>query len=615
MSGFIGFTGEIDNKEDTVARMMNRIAHRGPDSSGVFMGGDVTLGFRRLSVIGLDDGAQPMYTEDNTIVIVFDGVIYNYQTLKQELEQLGHSFRTNTDTETLLHLYEEFGADMLNRLRGMFAFVIYDTVNKKLFCVRDIFGVKPLYYTHINGNIMVGSEIKSFLEHPHFKKEMNEEALENYLTFQYSVLAETFFKGVYKLPPGHFMIYENNEMTIKQYRQLRFDPEDMDLPAAVDMLETVIQESIDLHKQIGDVEVGALLSSGVDSSYIAASFKGEKTFTVGFDVSNYNEIEYAKTLTALLGIENYSKTISPDEYWEQISNVQYHMDEPLADASAAALFFACKTASQYVKTVMSGEGSDEFFGGYNIYKEPLDIRFFTSLPKPLRRFLGFLASSIPFNIKGKNLLIRASKDVEERYIGNALIFSKNEREKILRRPKGRYSPQEITAPYYQNCVDKNGQAQDDITKMQTLDIHLWMVGDISLKADKMSMANSLEIRSPLVDIEVFKAASKLPASLRCNKQQTKYAFRQVAQKKLPQEVAGKKKLGFPVPIRVWLKEEKYYLYVRKYFVSPAAEKFFNVDAILKLLDKHKRGRRDNSRKIWTLFIFLVWYEQFFPEEL
>ncbi|MDR2650152.1 MAG: asparagine synthase (glutamine-hydrolyzing) [Clostridiales bacterium] len=615
MCGFVGFTGETENAEGTITRMMNRIAHRGPDSAGVYLGGDLSLGFCRLSIIGLDDGAQPMFNEDRTLVVVFNGEIYNYQTLKSELQTLGHTFATHADTETLLHLYEEFGVEMLGRLRGMFAFVIYDIVNKRLFCARDFFGIKPFYYTHINGGLMFGSEIKSFLEHPDFKKELNEEALENYLTFQYSVLPETFFKGVYKLPPGHYLLYEGGEAKPKQYWRSRFTPEDMDLPTAVNMVETALQESVDKHKQVSDVEVGSFLSSGVDSSYVAAVFQGDKTFTVGFDYDSYNEIEYAKTLSAKVGIENYSKTISTDEYWEHLPKVLYHMDEPLADASAIALYFVSQTASRYVKVALSGEGADEFFGGYNIYKEPLDIKFLTSLPMPIRKFLGALVSAIPFDIKGKNLLIRASKDIEERFIGNARIFDKAEREKIMKRPKGRYSPQELTAPYYRECVDKNGKPQDDITKMQTLDIHLWMVGDILLKADKMSMAHSLEVRVPFLDKEVFAAASKLPTALRCNKEWTKYAFRLAAQKKLPREVAAKKKLGFPVPIRIWLKEEKYYARVKKYFASPAAERYFNVDAIIKLLDEHKRGRRDNSRKIWTVFMFLVWHEQFFAEEL
>ena len=615
MSGFIGFTGAIESADDIVGRMLERIVHRGPDHIGKYLDKNITLGFRRLPLIVQEDYSKPFYNEEKTIVGVFNCTIYNYETLMNELQGLGHHFETNTDAETLIHLYEEYGTDMFSHLRGPFAFAIYDTIKNKLICARDFFGVKPLYYTHIDGNIMFGSEIKSFLEHPGFRKEVNEQALENYLTFQYSVLPETFFKGVYKLPPAHYMVYEENELMVKQFWQPKFDPEVMDLPQAMDKLETVLQESIELHEKVTDVEIGSLLSSGVDSSFIAASFSGNKTFTVGFDNEKYNEIGYAKTLTSKLGIENYSKVISKDEYWDKLPEIQYYMDEPLADASAVALYFAGQTASSHVKITFSGEGVDEFFGGYTIYKQPLDIKPIASLPRFIRKLLGALASIIPFGIKGKNYLINASKDVEERFIGNAYIFTKKEREKILRRFTGHYSPHEITAPYYKECIDRNGQPQDDVTKMQTLDIRLWAVGDILLKADKMSMANSLEIRTPVLDKEVFLAASKLPTELRCTKQQTKYAFRQVAQKKLPPEVAEKEKLGFPVPIRVWLREEKYYLRVKEYFTSPAAEKYFIVKNILKILDAHKQGRQDHSRKIWTILMFLIWYEQYFAEGL
>ncbi|MDR1913662.1 MAG: asparagine synthase (glutamine-hydrolyzing) [Clostridiales bacterium] len=606
MCGFAGFTGKYKNSREIIMRMTKLIEHRGPDSEDVYMGEDITLGFRRLSIIGLCDGSQPMFNEDRSLVVVFNGEIYNYQELKDELEQFGHVFSTHADTETLLHLYEEYGEEMLAKLRGMFAFAIYDIPNKRLFCARDFFGIKPFYYTHIGSELMFGSEIKCFTAHSHFNKTLNEEALENYLTFQYSVLTETFFKGVYKLLPGHYLIYEDGEVKVKQYWESLFKPEEMDLAQAVDMLNDVLSESVDRHKQVSDVEVGSFLSSGVDSSYVAASFKGGKTFTVGFDYDKYNEIDYAKSLSESLGIDNFSKTITKEEYWRVLPKIQYHMDEPLADASAVALYFVSQVASKHVKVALSGEGADEFFGGYNIYREPLDIHFFTSLPTWIRKLLGKLAQMIPFEVKGKNLFIRASKNIEDRFIGNANIFSKREREKILKNPTGRFKPTALTKPYYDKC-----KGADSVTKMQTLDIHMWMVGDILLKADKMSMAHSLEVRVPFLDKEVFLAASKLPVELRCNKIKTKFAFRETARKILPDSCASKKKLGFPVPIRIWLKEDKYYAKVKDYFSNRTAEKYFNTKRIIKLLDDHKRGRRDNSRKIWTVFTFLVWYEQFF----
>ncbi|MDR1640461.1 MAG: asparagine synthase (glutamine-hydrolyzing), partial [Clostridiales bacterium] len=502
---------------------------------------------------------------------------------------------------------------LLDRIRGMFAFAIYDSNTKRLFCARDFFGIKPLYYAQMNGTLIFGSEIKSFFPHPDFKKELNETALENYLTFQYSVLDETFFKGVYKLPAGHYMIYENGELKIEKYWESIFSPEEMTLTKTVEELEKTLRESVDIHKIVSDVEVGSFLSSGVDSSYVAASFHGDKTFTVGFDYDKYNEISYAKELSEKIGIENFSKTITTEEYWEHLPKVQYHMDEPLADASAIALYFVSQTASKYVKVALSGEGADEFFGGYNIYKEPLDLKILTALPMPIRKFLGKLASLIPFDIKGKSFFIRGSKTIEERFIGNAKIFTKNEREKLLKNPSGKFDPMELTKRYYDLCKDASGKPQDDITKMQTLDIHMWMVGDILLKADKMSMAHSLEIRVPFLDKEVFRTASKIPTNFRCNHTDTKYAFRQAARSILPENVAGKKKLGFPVPIRIWLREDKYHDKVKSYFESSAAKQYFNQDKLLELLAVHKSGKKDNSRKIWTVFTFLVWHEQFFPD--
>lgn len=607
MCGFTGFTGNIQDKEKVIEKMMNRIIHRGPDSGGIHSDENITLGFRRLSIIGIENGFQPMYNEDESIVIVFNGEIYNYESLKDDLIKKGHIFRSKADTEVLIHLYEEKEMEMLNDIRGMFAFVIYDKNKNELFAVRDFFGIKPFYYGIINDNLIFGSEIKSFLEYPDFKKEVNELALENYLSFQYSVLEETFFKGVHKLMPGHYLRYKDSNIEVKRYFDPIFNPQEMKLQDAIKSVDKVLQESIKMHK-ISDVEVGSFLSSGIDSSYVAANFKGDKTFTVGFDYDNYNEIEYAKDLSSKVGIDNYNKTITTKEYWDTISKVQYHMDEPLADPSAIALYFVSNLASKNVKVVLSGEGADEFFGGYNIYKEPFDISFITVLPKSIRKFLAKLVNLIPFSFKGKNLFIRASKDVEERFIGNANMFSKEEREAILKNPVGKYDPMEITKPFYDKVKDL-----DDVTKMQYIDINLWLVGDILLKADKMSMANSLEVRVPFLDKEVFKVASKIQSDYRVNKQATKYVFRMSSKEYLPESVSNKKKLGFPVPIRVWLKEDEYYNKVKDAFSSDIAEKYFHTDKILSYLEDHKQGKGDFSRKIWTIYMFLVWYEQFFKE--
>ena len=608
MCGFCGFTGDIADRENIIIGMMNKIIHRGPDSAGTHSDEDVTMGFRRLSIIGLEDGSQPMYNEDGSIVICFNGEIYNYQPIKEMLIEKGHVFKSHADTEVLIHLYEEKGEEMLNDLRGMFAFAIYDMKNKKLFAARDFFGIKPFYYGVFNNHLLFGSEIKSFLAFPDFEKEVNTVALENYLTFQYSVLDETFFKGVYKLKPGHYLVYKDGKIDIKRYFQPKFEPEKAGLQDTIKKIEDVMLDSVKTHK-ISDVEVGSFLSSGVDSSFVAATFKGDKTFTVGFDYEKYNEIGYAEKLSEKVGIDNYSKIISTDEYWDSLGKIQYHMDEPLADPSAVALYFVSKLASNHVKVALSGDVADEFFGGYNIYREPMDLQITRLIPKPLRKGIAAIMKALPFRFKGKNYLIRASMDLEDRFIGNAKMFSEKERERILKNPTGKYNHKEITKPYYDFT-----KGQDDVTRMQFIDLNLWMVGDILLKADKMSMANSLEVRVPFLDKEVFEVARHVQPDYRVNREATKYAFRMAAKDYLPEEVASKKKLGFPVPTRVWLKDEKYYNIVKTAFQSEAAQKYFNTDKIVKYLDDHKNGKADNSRKVWTIYMFLVWYNQFFGNE-
>ncbi len=610
MCGFCGFTGQLleSEREAVLENMMNKIIHRGPDSAGQYVDDKIALGFRRLSFLDLDNGSQPMYNETGDIAIVFNGEIYNYQSVKDELLAKGHIFTNNSDTEVLVHAYEEYGEKMLDYLRGMFAFVIWDSKKETVFAARDFFGIKPFYYTVVDGNLVFASEIKSILEYPKYQRKVNREALENYMTFQYSVLPETFFQGIYKLMPAHYMIFKNGRAEITRYWEPKFEAdENKSLDDFIDEIDTAMQDSIKKHK-ISDVEIGSFLSSGVDSSYVAACFKGDKTFTVGFDYEKYNEIDYAKKLSEKIQIDNYSKLITTEEYWEALPKVQYHMDEPLADASAIALYFVSKTAAKHVKAAMSGEGADEFFGGYNIYREPFSLRPITRLPKPVRKAMGAAAKAIPFKVKGKNYIIRGSKDVEERFIGNAFMFNEKERESLLREPTGKYNHMELTKPYYDKVKDK-----DDVTKMQYIDIHFWLIGDILLKADKMSMANSLEVRVPFLDKEVFNVARRIPTKYKVNKENTKYAMRMAAHRYLPDMVAEKKKLGFPVPIRIWLREDKYYNIIKEAFQSEAAKEYFRTDRLMKLLDDHKNGKTDNSRKIWTVYMFLVWHKEFFEK--
>ena len=606
MCGIVGFTNKIDSAERVIVEMMDAIKHRGPDSDGKYIDGKIAMGFRRLSIIDLSTGSQPIFNETGSLVLTFNGEIYNYRELRKELIEAGHVFSTNTDSEVLLHGYEQWGKDMLPKLRGMFAFVIWNAETEELFGARDFFGIKPLYYTEMNGTFMYGSEIKSFLKHPHFKKELNTTALENYLTFQYSPCEETFFKGVYRLLPAHWFTYRNGEMHTGRYWDINFNADEgPSLDEWVEKISETFKDSVEAHK-IADVEVGSFLSSGVDSSYVAAVANVDKTFTVGFgEDEKYNEIGYAKEFSKFIGKENISKVITPEEYWETFPKIQYHMDEPLADPSAVALYFVCRLASQNVKVVLSGEGADEIFGGYNIYKEPDDVAVYNKIPRPIRRCIGKCASLLPAH-RGLNFLIRRGKDLEERFIGNAYIFSEKERRQLLKIKTGAPAAMEITKPFYDKTVGK-----DAVTRMQYLDLNMWMTGDILLKADKMSMANSLELRVPFLDKYIMALAERIPKRYRVTKENTKFAMRKAALAACPPLTANKKKLGFPVPIRVWLKEDKYYNTVRAAFESDRAKQFFNTDKLVELLDQHRAGKYDNSRKIWTVYTFLVWHEVYF----
>lgn len=609
MCGFVGFTNTGNNSNRIIEDMMDKIRHRGPDSGGKHVDGDIALGFRRLSIIDITaSGDQPIYNEDKSKVLLFNGEIYNFQSIREELVAKGHTFTTKTDSEVLLHGYEEYGEELLNKLRGMFAFVIWDMNTKELFGARDFFGIKPLYYAQMGDTFMFGSEIKAFLAHPDFKKELNEAALESYLTFQYSPMEETFFKNVFKLPAAHFFKYSGGKLTVKRYWDIHFNADnEPDLEEWVNRISDTFKNSVEAHK-IADVEVGSFLSSGVDSSYVAAVANVDKTFTVGFgEDERYNEIGWAKEFSKYINKENISKVITPEEYWDVISKVQYHMDEPLADPSCIALYFVCNKASEYVKVVLSGEGADEIFGGYNVYKEPMSVPAYNLIPRPIRRGIGAVASKLPAK-RGINFLVRRGKDLEERFIGNAYMFSEKERKALLKIKTDAPDAIELTRPFYDKVMDK-----DAVTKMQYLDLHMWMTGDILLKADKMSMANSLELRVPFLDKEIMALAERIPTKYRVTDENTKFAMRKAALRSAPPQTANKKKLGFPVPIRVWLKEDKYYDVVKAAFTSPVSEHFFNTDLLVKLLDEHKEGKKDNSRKIWTLYIFLVWYKVYFDD--
>ena len=603
MCGFVGFISKDQGKKKIIKDMADIIQHRGPDSDGYYVNDNVALGFRRLSIIDLEGGSQPIFNEDKTKVIVFNGEIYNYREIKEELLTKGHVFSTESDTEVLLHGYEEYKEKILDKLRGMFAFVIYDIKHNSLFGARDFYGIKPMYYYRDKDSFMFGSEIKSFLGHPSFKKELNRDMLKQYLTFQYSVSEDTFFKNVYKLRPGHYFKYKDGNLKIKKYYEIDLTSDNTkNLDEWKDIIRKELNESIEYHK-VSDVEVGSFLSSGVDSSIIATLSNVDKTFTVGYDNKKYSEIDYAKDLSDKIGVKNISKKITKEEFFDKFSMIQYYMDEPLADASAAALYFVANTASKHVKVALSGEGADEIFGGYNIYHEPYSVSWYYKIPYFIRRGIGVLA--YPFrNHTGFNFLVRRSKKLEDRYVGNAFIFEPNDSDKILNYKASKDDFRKLTRPYYDKVKNL-----DDVCKMQYIDFNFWLIGDILLKADKMSMANSLEVRVPFLDKNLITNVIGIPSKYKIVGNETKYAFRQVCKETLDDKVANKKKLGFPVPIREWIKEEETYKEIYKLFRE--SSEFFKVEKILKLLNDHKSGKRDNSRKIWTIYSFLVWYQEYF----
>ena len=609
MCGFCGFINneKKNKKEPIIKKMADAIAHRGPDDEEYYVDDDIALGFRRLSIIDLKSGRQPMTNEDGNLVICFNGEIYNFKDIKPDLIKKGHIFKTKADTEVILHGYEEYGEKILDKLRGMFAFVIWDKKNKKLFAARDHFGQKPFYYANMNDTFMFGSEIKSFLKNPDFIKKVNKDALKPYLTFQTSVLEETFFKGVMKLLPGHFLTYdlETKEIKTKKYYQIEFKPKKQDFDKLVNKIDETITKSIDYHT-ISDVPVGSYLSGGIDSSYVVSYLKPNETFSVGFDYKNFNEVPMAKDLSDLLKITNKNELINSDHFFESIDKVQYYADEPTANLSAVPLFFLSKLASKDVKVVLSGEGADELFGGYTAYDDDKKLKAYRKLPYFLRHMVKVAISPLP-SFHGKNFLTKGGSKLEDYYVGQAFIFNNHEANSILTdKYKSDVRYQDITKPYFDEVKD-----EDDLTKMQYLDMHFWLPNDILLKADKMSMANSLELRVPILDKAVFKLASSIPTEYKLSHDTTKYILRKSASKRIPEAWYKRRKKGFPVPIIKWFREEKYYNMAKELFEEDFTKEFFDQKKLLKMLDEHYTEKRNNCRKLWTVYVFLVWYKTFF----
>ena len=655
MCGICGFTGAEASDKPILKAMCDVMAHRGPDGEGQYLDAEsgIALGHRRLSLIDLEGGGQPMVRADagrssrvttpacgpdgafresaedamsiGRYAIVFNGEIYNHRDLRAELEADGWRFKTSSDTEVLLVGYLAWGAGVLDRLRGMFAFAVWDREARELFCARDFFGIKPFYYTVQPGadggrRFIFASEVKSILEHPAYRRELNEEALEQYLCFQFNPLDETFFKGIFKLPAAHWLrVRADGSLEMRRYWRpaFRYD-EGRGMSDTVDAIDAALRESVRYHN-VADVEVGSFLSSGIDSSYLAACLARENpaidTFTVGFSAygGERDEISWARELAARLGVANDSHHISEDEYWASLPAVQWHMDEPCADPSAVALYFVDKLAARKVKAVLSGEGADELFGGYRIYQTPFSNRKLDWLPSGLLR--GASAAARALHVRGANYLERAGEGVEDWYYTNAngVAFSPEEREALRRGRRGGGAkpvptPQSLTAPAYAEVAD-----EDETARMQYVDLRFWLVGDILLKTDKMSMAHSLESRVPFLDRRVFDVAATVPLAFKADGHQTKIVLREAAERAIPRDWAQKEKLGFPVPVVDWLRQDRYRRRVEEWFAGDIARRFFDIDELAKLLDEHASGI-DRSRKIWIVLMFLLWYRIYFVDQ-
>lgn len=603
MCGIAGFiAGHGAANAAALAPMLARIAHRGPDGQGTFVEGPAALGHCRLAIIDLEGGAQPLYSEDKNLVVVFNGEIYNYRALTAELTALGHTFATRTDTEVLLHGWEQWGRELLPRLRGMFAFALWDRRAGVLFCARDMFGIKPLYYCRCaDGTLLFASEIKAFLDHPSFAKRLNTAQLPLYLSCQYSPGRDTFFAGVQKLLPGHFLEFSDGIVRTTRWVQPAFLPGDA--PVSPAEIEEVLRGSAAAHK-VADVEVAGFLSGGVDSAYLTALARPARTYTISYAEPKYDESFPARALARSLGVRNRVRRISPGEFWDAVPAVQYHMDEPLADAAAVALYFLNREAAKDVKVVLSGEGADELFGGYPLYRQAVWAERWQKMPRAVRRALAAL-------LPGRGLLRRGALPRWQRSARANYVFeTTQERDKYLKRDYCAPTPAQRCKPYFDAV-----RGLDEPTAVQWVDWQTWLPRDILRKADRMSMAHSLELRVPFLDRQVLAAARTLPRRYRCTGRRGKIALRAAAARRLPPQLADAPKRGFPVPLADWLRQEKYYALVKAKLTGPAAERFFDTGALCALLDAHRAGKTNAMTKLWAFYCFIEWYEVYFTGKI
>ncbi|EKN65983.1 asparagine synthase [Neobacillus bataviensis LMG 21833] len=610
MCGFIGCVHDktqiySEEQKQQFKNMNDIITHRGPDDDGFYYDDHIQFGFRRLSIIDIESGHQPLTYENERYWIIFNGEIYNYVELREELLKEGLSFATSSDTEVIIALYSHLKEKAVEKLRGMFAFVIWDKQEQTLYGARDPFGIKPFFYFEDGERTFFASEKKSILLALE-NDVLNYDSLQHYLTYQFVPEPNTLSEGIYKLEPGHYFTKKvDSAMEIKRYWKAQFRPVQKSEDDFIKEIRDVLFDSVEKHMR-SDVPVGSFLSGGIDSSIIASIAKqfhpAIKTFSVGFEHNGFSEIDVAKETAEKLGVENISYVISPEEYMNEVPKIMWHMDDPLADPACVPLYFVSREARKHVTVVLSGEGADELFGGYNIYREPQSLEVFNKIPRVGKVLLKGIANMMPEGMKGKSFIERGVTPMEERYIGNAKMFTEEEKRDLLNVYHEGLNYLDVTNPLYQES-----RGYDPVDRMQYIDIHTWMRGDILLKADRVTMAHSLELRVPFLDKAVFEVASKIPTSLKTANGTTKYILRKAAEGIVPAHVLDRKKLGFPVPIRHWLKNEMND-WAKKIIRESNTDHLINKAYVLRLLEDHCQGKADNSRKIWTVLMFMVWHQ-------
>ncbi|XLN83834.1 asparagine synthase (glutamine-hydrolyzing) [Corynebacterium tuberculostearicum] len=622
--GMLAATGNVDQYVDALERSLPCMRHRGPDAAGTWHDGDAAFGFNRLSIIDLEHSHQPLRwgpeDEPDRYAMTFNGEIYNYVELREELKGLGYTFHTEGDGEPIVVGYHHWGKDVVNHLRGMFGIVIWDTHTKTMFAARDQFGIKPLYYATTEVGTVFASEMKCILEMADelgLDLNLDRRAIEHYVDLQYVPEPESLHANIRRVESGCTVTLRPGEDVVaERYFKPRFPVQQVkqgEEQQLFDRIAEALEDSVAKHMR-ADVTVGSFLSGGIDSTAIATLAKRHNpdllTFTTGFEREGYSEVDVAAESAEAIGVEHIVKIVSPEEYAESIPKIMWYLDNPVADPSLVPLYFVAQEARKHVKVVLSGEGADELFGGYTIYKEPLSLAPFEKIPSPLRRGLGKLSQVLPEGMKGKSLLNRGSMTMEERYYGNARSFNFEQMQRVIPWAKREWDHREVTAPIYAQSEDF-----DPVARMQHLDLFTWMRGDILVKADKINMANSLELRVPFLDKEVFKVAESIPYDLKISHGTTKYALRKAMEQIVPAHVLHRKKLGFPVPMRHWLAGDELYGWAQDTINESQTEDIFNKKEVLEMLKEHRDGVSDHSRRLWTVLSFMIWHGIFVEKRI